>query len=59
MSKGSFPEVKVERWSCEPELVCGIKEDLKLWGEKERKKIESLQIIQAPDHPTSLSDDSF
>lgn len=41
------------------ELVCGIKEDLKLWGEKERKKIESLQIIQAPDHPTSLSDDSF
>ena len=43
------------------ELVCGIKEDLKLWGERERekKKIDSLQIIQAPDHPTSLSDGSF
>ena len=44
------------------ELVCGIKKDLKLWGERERerkKKIDSLQIIQAPDHPTSLSDGSF
>ena len=41
------------------ELVCGIKKDLKLWGEKERKMIESLQIIQASDHPTSMSDGSF